>query len=116
MNSMVESIKKNKWGILLMVFASFNTAIGQMFWKMSDGQINLFLLLGFVFYFFGAVFMFVSFRFGSLSVLHPFMSVGYIFGIIFGLVFLNEVVTFKILVGIIIIMVGVMLIGGGDHD
>ena len=58
--------------------------------------------------------MIVSFRFGSLLVLHPFMSVGYVFSIVLGIVFLNETVTLKIIIGIFLIMIGVMLIGGGD--
>ena len=97
-----------------MLFASFSTALGQMFWKMSDGEFNWYLILGFLFYLFGAVFMFISFRFGSLSVLHPIMSVGYIFAILFGVSFLNEAVTPQTLLGIFIIIIGVMLIGGGD--
>ena len=114
MSSVLESLQKNKSGILLMLFASFNTALGQMFWKMSNGELNRYLLLGFFFYFLGAVFMIVSFRFGSLSVLHPFMSVGYVFSIVLGIVFLSETVTLKIIIGIFLIIVGVMLIGGGD--
>lgn len=114
MNSIIESLKKNKTGIILMLFAALNTALGQMFWKMSNGELNGTLLLGFLFYFLGAVLMIISFRFGSLSVLHPFMSVGYVFSIILGFVFLSETITLKILIGIFIIMIGVMLIGGGD--
>ena len=42
MSSVLESFQKNKTGILLMLFASFNTALGQMFWKLSNGELNRF--------------------------------------------------------------------------
>jgi drug/metabolite transporter (DMT)-like permease len=115
MNNFVESFQKNKIGILFILVASISTAGGQMFWKLSNGAINFYLLLGFFFYFIGAVLMIIAFRFGSLSVLHPLLSIGYVFGIFFGVLFLHEQITFMHIVGTAFIMIGAILIGGGDH-
>ncbi|MCA1010842.1 EamA family transporter [Halobacillus halophilus] len=115
MSNFTQSLKENRIGILFMVLASLQTALGQMFWKMSDGGINFFLILGFFLYFLGAVMMIVSFRFGSLSVLHPLLSIGYVFALFFGSIILQETITESNLVGTALIIVGAALIGGGDN-
>ncbi|UOQ50277.1 EamA family transporter [Gracilibacillus caseinilyticus] len=114
MTRMKESYHHNKYGILLMVVAALLTAFGQLQWKISDADINLWLIGGFVCYFLGAVFMILAYRFGSLSVLHPFLSTGYIFAVVFGSVFLDEILEGKNLLGVVCIIAGAILIGGGD--
>jgi hypothetical protein len=47
MNEFIQSLKKNKIGIALILAASISTASGQMFWKLSGGQWNRYLILGF---------------------------------------------------------------------
>ncbi|MGP4059109.1 EamA family transporter [Halobacillus litoralis] len=115
MNKFTRSIKDNGLGISLMVLAALQTALGQMFWKMSGGEINFYLLLGFFLYSLGAVLMIVSFRFGSLSVLHPLLSIGYVFALFFGSIILQETITESNLIGTFLIIVGAALIGGGDN-
>jgi len=115
MSSFIQSLQKNKIGILLILIASTSTAGGQMFWKLSGGQLNGDLLLGFSLYFVGAVLMIIAFRFGSLSVLHPLLSVGYVFALLLGGAFLHEKVTILNIVGTLLIASGAILIGGGDH-
>ncbi|KIL49884.1 hypothetical protein KP78_13520 [Jeotgalibacillus soli] len=56
--------------------------------------------------------MIIAFRFGELSKLHPFLSVGYILSTFFGYFFLQEEIGLMSLTGIAFIMVGVTLIGG----
>jgi drug/metabolite transporter (DMT)-like permease len=114
MNSFIQSLKKNKIGIVLILLASMSTASGQMFWKLSGGQWNRYLILGFLFYGVGAVLMTVAFRFGSLSVLHPLLSVGYVFALLLGITFLNEQITAMRAIAIVLIIAGAVLIGGGD--
>lgn len=109
-----QSIKKNIKGILLIIIAAMLTSVGQLFWKLSHGNQIRFLVIGFICYGLGAVLMILAFRFGSLSVLHPFMSVGYIFALIIGQTQLPETVTLTKYVAVGIIMLGVTLIGGGD--
>jgi drug/metabolite transporter (DMT)-like permease len=115
MSNFIESLQKNKIGILFILFASMSTALGQMFWKMSEGSISLYLLSGFFFYFIGAVLMVTAFRFGSLSVLHPLLSMGYVFAMFLGVLFLREQITPMHIIGTAFIIVGAILIGGGDH-
>jgi drug/metabolite transporter (DMT)-like permease len=116
MNEFIQSLKKNKIGIVLILLASMSTASGQMFWKLSGGQWNRYLILGFLFYGVGAVLMTVAFRFGSLSVLHPLLSMGYVFALLLGITFLNEQITAMQTVAVALIIVGAILIGGGDDD
>ncbi|KGP71847.1 EamA family transporter [Pontibacillus yanchengensis] len=114
MSRFTRSIKKNSTGIILMTFAAFFTSLGQMFWKLSDAGINLNLIGGFGFYFLGAVLMIVSFRFGSLSVLHPLLSLGYVFALFLGVFLVGETIGITHFSGILLIILGVVLIGGGD--
>ncbi|SIS42364.1 EamA family transporter [Salimicrobium flavidum] len=114
MNPFIASLKKNSLGIVLMIAAALQTALGQMFWKMSDGEINLQLIIGFFLYGMGAVLMIVSFRYGSLSVLHPLLSIGYVFALFFGSLILQETLSEANLIGTGLIIIGAALIGGGD--
>lgn len=115
MNNFIKSLNNNKVGILFILCASLTTAFGQMFWKLSGGSSIYYILLGFFLYFLGAVLMIVAFRFGSLSVLHPILSMGYVFAIFIGIIFLNEIINMKQIAGIVCIILGAILIGGGDH-
>jgi len=109
-----QSIKKNIKGIVLIVIAAMLTSVGQLFWKYSKGIYIKFVIIGFICYGLGAVLMILAFRFGSLSVLHPFMSVGYIFAIVLGQTQLHENISVTKYVAVGIIIFGVTLIGGGD--
>jgi uncharacterized membrane protein len=60
--------------------------------------------------------MTVAFRFGSLSVLHPLLSMGYVFALLLGITFLNEQITVMQTVAVALIIAGAILIGGGDDD
>lgn len=72
------------------------------------------MLLGFVFYGIGALVMLVAYRFGSLSVLQPMLSLNYVLSIVLAAVVLREAITLWRVIGILIIILGVVLIGGGD--
>ena len=74
---MIASFKKNKKGILLMLCASLCVCTGQLFWKLSDAHGLLFLLLGFGLYGLGALITLTAYRYGSLSVLQPVLSMNY---------------------------------------
>ena len=114
MNKFIASINKNSLGIIFIFAAALLISLGQLFWKISEGSYLGWLLSGFALYSMGAVLMIIAFRFGSLSVLHPFLSVSYIFALILGQVFLKEHISTLQLLGIFIIIVGVIFIGGGD--
>ncbi|MBO1582031.1 DMT family transporter [Bacillus sp. XF8] len=116
MNGLGNSIKNNQIGIVLILIASFSTAVGQLLWKLSNGHINLYFLIGFFMYFVGAALMIVAFRFGSLSVLHPLLSMGYVFALFLGTFFLGESLTYQHILGTILIVIGAVLIGGSDTE
>ena len=111
---MLKSFRENRTGILLMLVSSFCVCTGQLFWKLSSGGALWQLLLGFFLYGVGALVMLVAYRFGSLSVLQPMLSMNYIFTIFLAAFVLNEVITPTKLAGIAVITAGVILIGGGD--
>lgn len=112
---MLNSLNKNKKGILLMLCSSLFICLGQLLWKLSTNGNILLLLIGFAFYGFGALIMLYAYKFGSLSVLQPVLSANYIFTIILAILVLHEQFTINKLIGILIITIGVIFIGGGDE-
>lgn len=112
---MLNSLNKNKKGILLMLCSSLLVCLGQLLWKLSASGNILLLLLGFAFYGCGALVMLYAYKFGSLSVLQPILSANYIFTIILATLVLHEQFTIFKIVGILIITIGVIFIGGGDE-
>ena len=115
MNKLLVSLQKNKKGIALILLASILTSVGQLLWKMSNGEALIPLIAGFICYGLGAVCMIIAFRFGNLSVLHPMLSFSYIFAIMLGSTVLHEYVGWKQLLAICVIIIGVILLGGGDE-
>lgn len=113
---MKESFVKNRTGILMMLVSSICACVGQLLWKISAEQGIWMALAGFLFYGMGAVVMLFAYRFGSLSVLQPMLSVNYILSIVLGAVVLKEEITIIKVIGVLVIMAGVILIGGGDEE
>ena len=99
-----------------MIFSSFCVCIGQLFWKISIDKNLIYLLIGFLLYGIGALFMIVAYKYGELSILQPILSSNYIFTIIFGSIVLHEKILVKDFIGIFIIIIGVILISGGEND
>jgi uncharacterized membrane protein len=108
-------IQENKKGIVLMIFASAFTATGQLLWKISEGQLSWALITGLVLYGLGAITMIYAFKFGNLSMLHPLLSLSYVFAIFLGQFFLNESLSFVNYMGVLLILLGSVLLGGGDQ-
>ena len=113
---MLESLKKNKKGILLMLVSSICVCIGQLLWKMSTEHGLLLMLAGFAFYGIGALVMLVAYRYGSLSVLQPMLSLNYVLSIVLAAMVLKEEITILKCIGVFIIIAGVVLIAGGDEE
>jgi len=106
---MLESIKKNKKGIILMIISSICACIGQMLWKMSADKGLIYMIVGFGFYGVGALVMIIAYRYGKLSVLQPMLSLNYVLSIVLG-----EKVGFVKCIGVLVIIAGVIMIAGGD--
>ena len=110
----INSIRKNKIGIMLIVMSSVLVSIGQLFWKLSQGTKISLVVIGFGLYGIGAILMILAFRHGSFSVIHPMISTSYIFALILGSIYLNEPINKYKILSITIIFLGIILIGGGD--
>ena len=115
MDKFILSLKKNKIGIAIIIFSAICTAFGQYCWKVWEAKGMLTLLIGFVLYGIGAISMIIAFKFGSLSVLHPMMSIGYVFALFIWYFMLGEAITLTKVLGILLILLGVAFIGMGDE-
>lgn len=113
--NMLESIKKNKMGIILMLFSSIFVCVGQLLWKLSANGDLFILFLGFVSYGIGALLMLIAYRFGKLSVLQPMLSLNYVLSIVLAALVLQEQISLMKGIGVFIIISGVILIAGGDE-
>ena len=113
---MLESFRKNKYGILLMCVSSICVCIGQLFWKLSADNGFFSMTIGFVFYGVGAIVMIIAYKYGSLSVLQPLLSLNYVFSIILAAYVLKEPITLLKMIGVLIIIIGVILVAGGDEE
>lgn len=112
---MIESIQKNKKGILLMLVSSICVCVGQLLWKLSATHGLIFMLAGFVLYGAGALIMIIAYKFGKLSVLQPILSLNYVLSIVLATFVLHEAVTLYKVIGVIVITCGVIMIAGGDE-
>lgn len=113
---MERSFQNNKKGIVLILCSSVFVCIGQLLWKVSATQGDLYLLVGFVFYGVGAILMILSYRYGELSVLQPMLSMNYVLSIMLGVLILQEPLTITKIIGVGIISLGVVLIGGSSNE
>lgn len=109
---------KNKTllGIFLMLIAASFVAVGQLLWKISNAQINIWLIIGFFIYAVGALVMTVALRLGKLSMLQPIFSFSYIAAIFLGNIFLNEKITVQHLAAIIFITLGIICLSKGEKQ
>ncbi len=112
---MIESLKKNRVGILLMVCSSVCVCLGQLLWKLSVEGSFFYLIAGFALYGMGALAMIVAYKFGKVSILQPILSLNYILSIVLAATVLNETITLVKCIGVLILFVGVLLIAGGDE-
>lgn len=113
---MIRSLKENKKGILLMLISSVCACIGQLLWKLAGSRGMLYLIVGFGLYGIGALIMLIAYRYGKLSVLQPMLAMNYVLSIILGKIVLQETITVGKIIGVLSIVIGVLLIAGGDSE
>ena len=114
---MLANLRKNLKGILLMLLCALALTMGQFVWKLEAASVSqklLYIALGLCIYGCGAIVMIVAYRFGSISVLQPVNSVGYIYALIIGALFFEEAISFSKGLGVVFIIAGVILLAGGD--
>lgn len=112
---MIESFRKNRVGILLMVCSSVCVCVGQLLWKLSAEGSFFYLIAGFAIYGVGALAMIVAYKFGKVSVLQPILSLNYILSLVLAATVLKETITLVKCIGVLILLAGVILIAGGDE-
>ncbi len=129
---MLESLKRNGKGIILLLISAFSLALGQLLWKFADvGDIGSFLadgipgiwrlflkvLPGFLVYAIGAVVMTIGLGYGELSVLQPINSMSYVFGLILSAIFIaDEHISVVTIIGVVVVIAGVIVIGGSSKN
>lgn len=113
---MLNSIRQNKIGILLMVCSSIFVCVGQLLWKLAVSGSIVYILAGFVLYGMGAMVMIVAYKFGKVSVLQPVLSLNYVLSIFLAATVLNETITLIKCIGVLMIIAGVLFIAGGDKE
>ena len=113
---MLESFRKNKKGILLMLISSVCACVGQLLWKLAAEQGFIFTIAGFAVYGIGALVMILAYRYGKLSVLQPVLSMSYVLSIFLAAIVLKEEITLLKVIGTLVIIAGVVFVAGGDAE
>ena len=108
-----------------MLIAALFTVTGQILWKvaMMQGElvdlvkfgenfwdVFLPLFLGFVSYGIGAALMIFAYRYGQVSLLHPFLGAAYILSLFAGAILFSEVINALKIAGVIIIIAGLVFL------
>ena len=115
-------LKNKVWiPIIIMVFATLFTSIGQFFWKkgsesvfgISSFILNPYVILGFLVYGFASLLLIISLKKTDLSIAYPVLATGYIWAVVLGVVFLNERIHQTKILGISCIMIGIFFLGRG---
>ena len=110
------------WAIAMVLFATIIGAFGALYFKIGSETISLDikkliknykLILGFLFYGISSIFFIIALTGGELSVLYPFVSVGYIWVCFLSIRFLGEKMNKLKWLGIITIIIGIIFIGIG---
>ena len=128
---MIESLKKNGKGIILLLISAFSLALGQLLWKKPLENVDIPLVLasgfsgiwslflkvlpGFIVYAIGAVVMTIGLGYGELSVLQPINSMSYVFALILSAIFIpTESISVITVIGVFVVIAGVIVIGGSS--
>lgn len=103
-------------GIALVLLSSLCSSLGQLIWKLmaQNGLPLYYYIFGLCLYGIGALLLIIAFKFGELSVLHPMLSFGFIFAIIWSVTILGEQITSQKLIGTALIIAGVLFLAIGN--
>jgi len=105
-------------GPLLVSIGAVTGAFGAFFLKKGAKKFSLNIkgifqkniIIGLIFYAFGAVIGFSGLRFGELSLVYPFAAFGYIASTFISWKMLNEKISWQKILAIILIIMGLILI------
>ncbi len=106
------------WAIMVIVLTTFVTALAQVFLKkgasaLGTGTLTFSLVLGLVFYGFGAALFFIALKGGEVSVLVPFLATTYVWVALLGKGVFGESVSLFTWLGIFLVVLGIVLVGKG---
>ncbi len=117
-----KKVGTSNWAIFTVIGCTLFTALGQLLWKFGVDSVGLSflglllnwqLIGGFVLYGIGSVVLIWALKYGELSVLYPFLSLGYIWVAFLSFFFLGEFLSGINWIGMAFIILGVSLIGRG---
>ncbi|MFH1682896.1 MAG: hypothetical protein ABIA37_03795 [Candidatus Woesearchaeota archaeon] len=121
-----KSLSAQKAAILLMVFCTIFTSLGQILWKYGLKNIdfktpltlfNIPFIFGFVAYGIGALLMIAAFRKGELSILYPIVATSYVWvSLISPIIFPTDFMNLWKWLGVIMILLAVTLLGMGSSQ
>ena len=101
-------------GIILIILTALVTSLGQFAWKYSSncsGSAKILLTVaGFAVFGVSGFLMIVSYRFGELSIIQPLLSIGFVFSLVLGKIFLHEEHSIFKYIGIAVILAGVFIL------
>lgn len=112
-------------GILLMVFCTIFTSLGQILWKMGVERMvfgdvasyfNLTFVLGFISYGVGATFIVVALENGELSVLYPIVATSYVWVSLISPYLFHDFMNLWKWIGVFLILISVSLLGFSGPD
>ena len=113
------------WAIGLVIICTLFTSIGAVFLKRGidrfafnlEGVISAYpVIIGLFFYFLGFILLTLSFRYGELSVLFPFVSLSFVWVASMSFFFLGESINLVELLGLAAIVSGVVIIGASSRN
>jgi len=108
--------------IFLIMISSILAALGQIAWKIGSARlafdfsllVNYSFWLGCFLYGFGFLFMVLALKFGNLSLVHPFLSLGFIWAALMAFFYLGESFSAIKMIAILVIILGAFFVSRGD--
>lgn len=105
------------WVLLLVATCALLGAFGQLFFKLSSGQltanpiswVNFKLILGLSLYGFATIGFLFALKHGELSLLYPIIATSYVWVAVLSVLMLGETMFFMNWIGILLIILGVTL-------
>lgn len=114
----VTEMKSNKKGMLIVFASTFVVAIAHFLFKAGMNNtnslwdlINANIIVGGVFYLIGTLMMIWGLKYGEASSAYPVVASGFIWVVLMGYLFLDEIITASSIAGIILIISGIFLVG-----
>ncbi|RLI85512.1 MAG: hypothetical protein DRO76_05380 [Candidatus Altiarchaeales archaeon] len=118
-------MKTDKKAIVLVLFSTLLTSVGQIFLKLGSIRLSLdilsqitnyALILGFICYALGAFILIIALRYGELTVLYPLYATSYVWvSLLSPRLFPTDSMNPLKWLGILVIIAGIILIGKGSR-